>query len=101
MRKPLSEEHKQKISEANIGKKHSEETKQKMSKPRSEEGKQKMSEAKKGKGSIKVITHLSCYYSVTDALKELGISKGKFYKLFKKDLVTGFYVEKIRGIRKS
>ena len=53
--KKLSEEHKRKISENNrkywIGKHHSEETKQKMSKAKknmSEETKRKMSEAKKG-----------------------------------------------------
>ena len=45
----MSEETKQKLSEANKGKTLSEETKQKLRKPKTEETKQKLSEAKKGK----------------------------------------------------
>jgi group I intron endonuclease len=45
--KPLSEEHKKKIGQANIGRKYSEESKQKMRKPKSEEAKRNMSVAQK------------------------------------------------------
>lgn len=45
----MTEETKQKLSEANKGKTLSEETKQKLRKPKTEETKQKISEAKKGK----------------------------------------------------
>ena len=45
----MTEETKQKLSEANKGKTLSEETKQKLRKPKTEETKQKLSEAKKGK----------------------------------------------------
>ena len=45
--KHLSEEHKKKIGEGNKGKKLSDETKKKLSKPKSDETKQKMSEAAK------------------------------------------------------
>ena len=104
--KPKSEEHKQKLSEANIGKKHSEERRKKQSeaqkgknigKKHSGETKKKQSEAKKSinsKKKIRVITSLCCYFSIKDARKELGISNKKFYKLFEKDPITGFYVEK-------
>ena len=104
-RKPISEETRKKKSEAmvgkNKGKKRSEEQKLKLSKAmlgktHSEETKRKQSEAKKGKkpsNCTKVITSLCCYFSVTDARKELGISNTKFYKLFEKDYLTGFYVE--------
>ena len=112
---PRTEETKQKLSEANKGENnpmfgqiHTEETKQKMSKakkdiPKSEEHKRKMSKAKKGKklseetkrkNSAKVITTLCCYYSIKDAREKLGISTTKFYKLFEKEPLTGFYVEK-------
>jgi hypothetical protein len=74
-RKPMSKEQGQKISIANTGRKHSEETILKM--------------------TIRVITSLCCYYSMKDALKELGISSYKFYKLFEKDSLTGFYIEKV------
>lgn len=63
----------------------------------SEETRKKQSEAQKGKQSkkrIKVITSSCCYFSIKDARKELGISGRKFNKLFEKDLLTGFYVEK-------
>ena len=46
--KPFSEEHRRKMSEAQKGKPKSEETKRKMSKPRSEEHKRKISEATVG-----------------------------------------------------
>ena len=42
---------------------------------------------------IKVITSLCCFFSVGEAKKELGIPNTKFYKLFKKDITTGFYVQ--------
>jgi AraC-like DNA-binding protein len=45
------------------------------------------------KQGIRVITHNCCYYSLKDAIKELGISKRRFYKLFKKDPLTGYYIE--------
>lgn len=96
--KGRSEEFKQKLSEANsgenhpmYGKKHSEETKRKMSEAL--KGKTQSEEIKRKKSS-KVITYLSCYYSIKDAREELGISNTKFYRLFEKDLNTGFYVEK-------
>jgi group I intron endonuclease len=66
-------------------------------KPISEENVEKILEAQKSinsKKKIRVITPLCCYFSVKDALKELKISKRKFYKLFEKDSITGFYVEK-------
>lgn len=46
--KKLSQETKQKIAKASASREHSEETKQKMHKPKSEETKQKISEARKG-----------------------------------------------------
>ena len=46
----LSESHKAKLSRINVGKKLSDETKAKMRKPKSEETKQKISEARKKKG---------------------------------------------------
>src|SRR5580698_8118011 len=42
----FSEEHRLALSKANVGKKHTEETKQKMRKPKSEEAKKNMSEAR-------------------------------------------------------
>ena len=54
------------------------------------ETKQKLSEANK----IRVITSLCCYFSIGDAKRELGISQNKFYKLFEKDALTGFYIER-------
>ena len=118
----VKEETRRKQSEAKKGENnpffgqiHTEETKQKMSKakkdiPKSEEHKRKMSKAKNGennpmfgqkhseetkrKNSAKVITTLCCYYSIKDAREKLGISTTKFYKLFEKEPLTGFYVEK-------
>ena len=74
----FKKETKQKQSEAARGKKLSKETKN------------KISEIKK----IRVITSSCCYFSMKNARKELGISGRKFYKLFEKDPLTGFYVEK-------
>lgn len=48
LRKPKSEEIKQKMSNSRKGKKHTEETKEKLRKPKSEEHKQKISEARVG-----------------------------------------------------
>lgn len=62
----------------------------------SEETRKKQSEAKK----IRVITSSCCYFSIKDAYKELGISQYKFYKLFEKDSITGFYVE-VKYIREK
>jgi hypothetical protein len=63
-----------------------------------EEQIQKQSKAKKSinsKKKIRVITPLCCYFSVKDALEVLGIYKIKFYKLFEKDPLTGYYIEKL------
>ena len=100
--KPKSEEHKQKLSEANIGKKHYEERRKKQSEARigkkhSKESRKKMSEAMNSinfKQKIRVITSSCCYFSMKDAYEELRISKNKFYKIFEKDPLTGFYIEK-------
>lgn len=42
---------------------------------------------------IKVITQNCCYYSISDAYKELNISEKTFYKFFYKDSQTGFYIK--------
>ena len=79
-----------------IGRK--EETRQKRKgQKHSGETKKKQSEAMKSinsKKKIRVITSLCCYFSVKDAMKELGISNTKFYKLFEKDSHTGYYIGK-------
>ena len=62
-----------------------------------EETIRKQSEAMKSINSKKknrVITPSCCYFSVKDAYEGLGISQKKFYKLFEKDPLTGFYMEK-------
>lgn len=96
-----SEEHKQKLSEAKRGKKRTEESRKKQSKAIKGEknhmfGKTPSEEAKyksKIKQGNRVITSICCYYSMTDALKELNIGRKKFNKLFEKDPSTGFYIE--------
>jgi hypothetical protein len=65
--------------------------------PASEETRIKNSKAQNSinsKNKIRVITSSCCYFSVKDTILVLGISKNKFYKLFEKDSITGFYIEK-------
>ena len=84
-RKPVSSEFRQKMSESFSGEKHPG-----YGKARTDTSKYKCKVA----NGIKVLTPKSCYYSVSDACKELNISKSKFYKLYIKSSNKQFYYNK-------
>jgi hypothetical protein len=84
-RKPVSSEFKQNMSESLSGEKHPN-----YGKVRTDTTKYKCKVA----NGIKVLTPKSCFYSVSDACKELNISKSKFYKLYIKSCNKQFYYNK-------